>query len=313
MAKGTKIKTEEAKEISTFFSTALLKREKPASPITETDLENYIIEAIWKVFDKSRLEIASRSDMSEFDLVLKDARVMGFKIDGYKVLNPEGFTGKTLEVLTMVTITKKGFGVLKSLDFKSGVEEGSLKAYLLSQRLEGKPLIFVEPGNASTTIFAATPKKVSRIGEVGWGRENILKAIRDFFHIDEEADKSAAEKIYKRFINHELSPGILGKLDNIFKSSFRDLMAGIVNISRDTKELLSIDNIFMSISDSLAFPEDLYSRKFLFNDKRAKISKVDDSSYSENLLGFLDEKDRSYKRYNDMAKTRIKWINQSNS
>ncbi len=313
--KTAKLKTEQVKDISTFFSTATIRREHSESPITETDLENYIIEAIWKVFDKSRLEIASKSDMSEFDLVLRDARVMGFKIDGYKVLNPEGFTGKTLEVLTMVTITKKGFALFNGSFNSSGIEEGSLRAYLLSNRLEGKPLIFVESGNASTTIFASTPTKVSRVGEINWGKENILKAIRDLFQINQDSDKNTAEKIYKRFVSKELSPDLLSKLDSIFRSAFRDLIAGISDIVATTKELklLSTNNIFMSVNDSFALPEDLYQRRFLFDDKRAKITKVGDAKEGEDLRGFLDEKDSAYKKYNDIAKTRIKWLNQSNS
>lgn len=297
------------KDISTFFSSAVIKRESYQTPITETDLENYVAEAIWKVFDKSRLEIATKSDMSEFDLVLKDARVMGFKIDGHKVLNPEGFTGKTLEVSTMVTITKKSFGAFNL----KNVEEGALRAHLLRQNQGVGSLLFAETLATSTTIFAASVLRTSRLGEVKWGKDYVLKAIAEFFSLDMEKDKATAERIYKRFINKELSTAVLSKLENIFTASFKEFVSGVAELLREAKEFKSSPaSVFMNPAPAFTLPESIFQKKFLFNDKRAKISTVEPTSDGESLYALLEDRDKAYKHYNDIAKTRIKWVNQSN-
>ena len=296
------------REVSTILSTALLKREHHQSPITETDLENYIVEAVTKCFHKSRLEIASKANISEFDLLLRDARIMGFKIDGHKVINPEGFTGKTLEVLTLVTIIKKSFSFFKG----SGMaEEGSLRAHILSSqagsKLQEEALIYTETCTASTTVFASTPTKTWRIGEVAWGKADILNTIKEFFQTDE----ASSEKIYKRFINQELSPAIADKLENIFRSSFKVLISGVSNVIESARRInrsLNISfvkSISINAFDSFALPADLDSRRFLFNGKRVKII---DTGTDVDTAGFLAGLDASYKRYNDIVKTRIKWL-----
>lgn len=288
-----------AKDFSTILSTATIKRDNHQSPITETDLENYIVESVWKVFDKFRLEIASKSGISEFDLALRDARIMGFKVDGHKVSNPEGFTGKTIEVLTLVTIGKHG------------LEEGVLRAHIARDKSQVKSLLYIEAGDSMTSIFAATPDKAHRIGEVNWGKDNILSAISEFFQIEKD-DKAEAIKIYKRFVNGELSPYIFLKLESIFKSSFRNFAVELSNIVNSVKglKLASIESIFI---DTFAIPDSLCAKKFLFDGKRAKIIRRDESAHgNHSVTEFLDDKDKSYKRYNDIAKVRMKWIGAPN-
>lgn len=285
-------------EISTVISPALIKRENPQSPITETDLENYVIESIWRVFDRSRLDIASKCGASEFELGLKDARVIGFKIDGHKVVNPEGFTGKTIEILALVTVARKGLGLFSVKDV---AEEGCLKAYMLSSAKQARHLLYAETDDFSTKVFAVTPNKVSRVGEFDWGKANILKTIKEFFGGNSEA----AEAIYKRFLSGELSSAVTLKLEKILKGSLAGFVDRLADALKGVKDInfSEITDIFVK---SFHIPALAYGHRFTFHNKRAKIV---DAGNNHAVLEFIDDRSKCYERYNSIAKKRMKWMN----
>ena len=283
--------------VSTIISTTLIKRENCNSPITETDLENYLVESVWKVFDKSRLKIASKLDISEFDLALKNAQTFGFRIDGHKVLNPEGFTGKTIEISTLVTICRKWIDFLES----NVLEEGSVHAYIIGERSKKANVLYAKISDSNTEIFAVTPRKTSLIGRLEFGRLNVLNSIADFF----SADIRTADLIYKRLIAHDASPDTLKRLEKIFTDSFKDLVNGIYDIATSAKDLdiSAVSDIFMN---TFILPEGAYEKSFMFMDKRVKIKNANDAN--RDLSMFFEEKSRHYKSYNDVIRTRIKWL-----
>ena len=289
-------------EAATFIASYSFKRPNFHSPITETDLENYVVESVWKSFDKSRLELASKLGVSEFDLILKDAHIMGFKIDGHKILNPEGFTAKTFEVVALVTIARKSLGFFKSA---SAIEEGSIRAYMLHEKSKRNNLIYVESGESSTKVFVVTSKKTAKVNEIKWGREDVINAIGDSLG----SDKAISMAIYSRLINGDLSAAILEKLDKVFTATLRDFIVNLSEAVKSVKDLdrSEIDSIFIRI---FATPSFAHDRKFLFNNKRARMIRVEENA---DTAAFLSDKNKCYERYNDIARTRVKWLAPANA
>lgn len=261
---------------STIFSTAIIKREKAGTPITETDLENLAVEAIWKIFDRARLDIALRDGGSEFDLSLKEAKILGFKIDGHKVLNPEGFSGKTVEVSAFVSIGG------------AEIEEGSLRAYKL-MGLSGS-VIYLSPGDSKTPVFRASNGTAKKVGEINWGYADIIKSISESFGSDEKT----SETIYKRLVNRELSESVLTKLDALLRNSIKGMLASVEAIARPAGA------VFVG---GLALPDVFYGKKFLFGAKRVTIEK------ESSVLDLKEIEEGAYAGLNNIVKTRIKWTN----
>jgi cell division protein FtsA len=79
-------------------TSATLTRTSPNVPVTESELRDLIAEAQTQVLQKSRKELAWETGYREIEVQLVNSAVVGVKIDGYRVTNPIGFQGKTVEV-----------------------------------------------------------------------------------------------------------------------------------------------------------------------------------------------------------------------
>ncbi len=75
-----------------------LTRRNPNTPITQAELQEIISEAQKQILEKSRKELAWETGYREIEVQLVNSAVVGVKIDGYRVTNPIGFQGKSVEV-----------------------------------------------------------------------------------------------------------------------------------------------------------------------------------------------------------------------
>lgn len=78
-------------------STTLI-RKKISEPITSEELKTMIAGAQQQTLDKSRHDLAMETGYSEIDVQLINSAVVDVKIDGYRVTNPLGFTGRSVEI-----------------------------------------------------------------------------------------------------------------------------------------------------------------------------------------------------------------------
>ena len=74
-------------------STAV-SRKRPTDPITAEELQQMIGNAQVQTLEKSRRDLAMETGYSEIDVQLVNSAVVDVKIDGYRVTNPLGFTGR---------------------------------------------------------------------------------------------------------------------------------------------------------------------------------------------------------------------------
>lgn len=286
-------KTVNQDQISTNLSSVIINRQKPTNPISETDLENYCVESVWRLFNRYRASMAKKNGISELNVILIDAKIIGVKIDGYKVINPEGFTGKELEISILITVGTKQFNVAK---FSDNANMGSAISFMLREGFKDKSLMYAEIGERETSLFLSTPAESKMIGRVNWGREDVSRRMGSSLG----ASSEVAELILKRAVEEEISLRVLGKIK---KSIYDGISAFISEISKisNLSEKLEINRILIS---SIDLPEYAYAKKFLFMGKRVKMIKADERLSARE---FVEEKERPYMRFNELIRHRIKW------
>ena len=75
-----------------------LNRKRPQEPISAAELNEMIAGAQAQTLDYSRRELAMETGYSEIDVQLINSAVVDVKIDGYRVTNPLGFTGRSVAI-----------------------------------------------------------------------------------------------------------------------------------------------------------------------------------------------------------------------
>lgn len=280
----------------TIFSTVAIPRANPRETLSEIDLENYISQAIWKFFDKYRGAAAERLNASEMDLVLHDARVVAIKIDGHQVLNPQGFTGRTVEIVLGGTLTRRD-------DVEDGTqvfESGAVRAYLLAKQEDKKSLIYVEVGDGITKIFLVAPQYTSYLDEFEWGKSDLVGAVASTL----EVPRDLAYAIYLKYAGAETSPKFARVLDKIFDSVFFEFINELTGCLESSSRLFHEDIPPVYVR-SFPLPEEIFRKRMNLGKKTAKVSHVPEIKLEEMARDHIYS---AYPELNLLAKRRLKWL-----
>ena len=286
------------KSAVTIFSSIEITRDNPNDELGVVDLENYISQAIWKLFDTLRAEAAERLGINEVDLLLTDARIMGIKIDGHKVIDPRGFTGSSIEVFLAITMVRRD----KFVEDSYMLEGGSVRAYLLSKTSKSDNAVYLEIGENGTVMYLISPSKISYVSDFDWGSNVVIKAIQESLGILPES----AGEVYFRYADGNLSSHVSRKLDKIFYESFGDFVngtaMGIKNFSRSkTSKLLPI-----YVKSFIPIPESVHSKRFSLDKRRVRLIPANNHGGLREFVG--DEAHEIYQELNHLAQRRIKWL-----
>lgn len=287
----------DSKSAVTIFAYVDLLRDNPLEELGMVDLENHVSEAIWKLFDVTRAEAAERLGVNEVDLLLTDARVLGVKIDGNEVVNPEGFTGKKLEVLLSITMVRRD----KFAEASYLYEGGAVRAFLLARKNKLKEAFYVEVSDSSVDVFHINPSRIAHATGFEWGRENIHKSLQEELGVEDEA----ARKLYDVYISELVSPHVTRKFDRMIDEVFRELVDGVVvclkaNVSSRRK----LPPIYFK--SSFPVPNKIYKKRFAVGTRRFSFIPVEPEY---DIVEFIGEEIHSiYKELNQLAQRRIKWL-----
>ncbi len=244
-------------------------------------------------------------EVSDVDLILSSARVVGMKVDGHEVLNPYGFVGRGLEISLCVTMVKRG--ILEAYEEKDGTtaevfEKGSAVAYLLSKSLDIDYLMYAESENSLTRVFLATPIRTSYLGEFNWGRADIAKVYAENFGVPEET----GFEIYNKFVLGDASLAVLEKSRRLFYSSFKKFVDGLTLQVRNISELGLKKAPPIYIQAVFSLPEELGKKTFVLGRRRAKIKRLEGKIEVSDLVN--NPPYNVYEWLNQLAKRRIKWL-----
>jgi hypothetical protein len=302
---------------ATIFKSITIARPNPREELSATDLENHLAQAIWKCFDRLRSDASARLQVNETDLILADARVMGIKVDGHEVINPEGFIGREIELSLLLTLVRRDrIPAVGAHAF----EEGSVRAHASAATNNLRELIYVVSGNDITTVFRVSPAETGYLTEFVWGKNDLIKAVAAEFGADEET----ANGLYLKYAGGGASAHVAKKFDEIFHRVFGTFINGLTmavrgsvaphlteagkkhgSYSEKSNRLRAQTRLPAIYLQSFILPAFAWSRHFHLGDRNIKLIMAPEVGI-DRFLG--DESAGPYGELNRLAKRRIRWL-----
>ncbi len=212
-----------------------LKRENPRESLSVVELENILAQTVGRAFNQCRQEAARYLKMDDLDVVLANSRVVNFKIDGHRVLNPLGFQAEKIEAALELTLTTRGlFEEMRrflSAGWSASRPENSFffietaEAELsVIHKVQKLPLSMVRLGHFHSTFSVLEEAAVGHLrgrGKVRWTAQEIIAALQN----DWRVTHTAAEKVYHLFLRNETSSHGRKAMEKILAPAAKDLLA----------------------------------------------------------------------------------------
>lgn len=186
--------------VTTIHSSISLVREKSKIPIDEADLDNLVSQAIWKFYDRQRGKVASKMQINDLDVLLSDAQIKGIKLDNHKVVNPIGFSAKSVEFQLSATFTARDcINGLKTILPREQVvfigEDGPTLAYLISHSCKESSFLAASISPEETALFVAKENAINFLDTFSWGELTLKNALADYLSVSSEV----AGEILKKY------------------------------------------------------------------------------------------------------------------
>jgi hypothetical protein len=289
---------------SAVYSSKTITRETPRTEITESEIENAISQAIWKLFDEDRMLFSKRLDVSEMDVLMADVRVLYIKLDGAEVVNPIGFTAKNIEIgLTEVLITRELSESIKNATPKKGevvftFEPTASCAWLIQKSSKKKNFIIANVSDDKTFVYhSAEGEKISYVSDFNWGVGKVFEAIANHFSISDEA----ARKLLHLYVLENMSADMQKTLKVVVSNPFVEFSKGVTLAARNAK----INKpVLYVLNDELG---ELDPRNILWKEAGIKTNFLPSVNHEE--LAFSEMSGSNLKSpWNRLAKRRMKWL-----
>lgn len=292
----------ETDKFATYFNSVNTIRKKRQTEITQTELENYVAESLWRAYDSIRREASARLNTPEIDLGICNIKIAGMKVDNHKVVNAVGFSGRAVQITFMITVCKKNHAE-DSAGYYGSYDVGVVKAFALGEKLKSNSLIYAESGEDRTSIFSSFSGKAFRITNCNWGIENAVSALGKVFASD---DEEVNKLVYLRLAYGNVSAPISNKLQKTFLSSFKTLVNGLSKAVKGSAPASSgIPDVVLNAS---LLPEFIQKKNFIFGRKKAKMKQGDESITDREAVRFIKSKESIYEDLNEVARRRVRWL-----
>jgi hypothetical protein len=254
---------------ASIYGSVSLARDRMQAAITEADVENVISQGIWKMFDRERIRAALQMGIPEAELALSDVRVEEVRLDNHRVLDPIGFTARTISVRLMETLLPQPLletfqaelPKAKSAFFAEGGGVAA-RAFSLLHRTK-RDFLFLEVFSAATDVFSVQGEHIAYLDTVPWGIRDLERSVAEAFAVSE----TLAHEIIRRSTAGRVSTHFLRRLEKVLASSCETLTNGL----RKAAEKDGLSEAYVAPcagfaspegTGSLAIPEILFSGVF---------------------------------------------------
>lgn len=292
-----------AEEGTTVYSAFSLIRQDARKKIDETELQNAVSQVIWRMFDGERSVLARRLNISELDVILIDARVIGVKIDGAKILNPLGFSGNVIEIdlaetLVNRPLVEKASGLSgRGKEIVLALEPAASLAYSLREKSADENLVVAKIFSGKTCLYFSNSERTAYLSDFDWGENNLIEEAGRELGLN---SKIAAE-IIESYSRSEVSPYFFSKFRPYFSRALSGLVRGVA---------AAVHNAKINKPTVYAFGERLSKigkKHFGTRDDSFKLVFCPGESDKEIALKELSA-GRLNENLNKFAKRRIKWL-----
>lgn len=241
---------------TTFESVASVMRKNFSEPITEADMDNLASEAVWRVFDRQRSKIAKKMGVADVDVSLFSSRVKEIKIDGHKVVNPIGFTAKSLEFHLEHTCVSRDFvcDILKLFPPDKVAflgEAGTVLSRFIAEKSKDGNLYLADIFSNRTDIFSASKGKLFYADSLNWGKNNIINSLQSRLLLDSES----AGGILSAYLMAGGSKDFLRRIENIVLEESEFLAKGLESVIGDSSAEVCANPFF-------DIPPAIFSQRF---------------------------------------------------
>jgi len=289
---------------TSVYSSKVIGRENPKAEITESEIENAISQAIWRLFNEERMMFAKRLDLSELDVVMADVRVLYIKLDGGTVVNPIGFTAKNIEIgLAEILVTRELSENIKSSMPKKGelvftIEPTASCAWLIQKDSKKKDFAIARVAEEKTFIYSSMDgEKISYVSDFDWGVNSVLGSIGGHFGVED----AVARDLLRRYVREDMSVDMQKNLRGIVSEPFAEFSRGVTLAARNVK--ISRPVLYV-LNNELG---ELNPGNISWKESGVKMSFLPSVSHEELALHEMSGCD-PLSPWNRIAKRRMKWL-----
>jgi len=204
-------------------------REDKNVPVTFSEVDNFVGQAIGKVFTEVRKDASHALTTQEFDAILIDSRIVRCAVDNKELLDPAGALGRTLHVAIELTFTARPtYERVRFLFDREKfffTETGKASLHVL-QRFSSSPvgvLLLDAPQSFLLGYHAPKPFFAMHYGAIPWADTSFLETIAIRWGVPPVAQY----ELYDSYIRKELSLPILEELETAFLARAKGLFHAV--------------------------------------------------------------------------------------
>jgi len=226
--------------VTTIVSSVMVLRDTTGEVITDSDFDNLISQATWKVFDRQRMRAAEKMGVGDLAVALTDVKVMKIKLDGSRVLNPLGFKARAIEFQLLQTMSsKKVVEALKKIFPKAELEflkEGGMSTMEVLRKVDSAPnFLLADIFYDHTDIFWFEGNSMHFVDHFRWGIENLWRALEGALSVQGEI----AKVIWELYLDGKLSSRLARRFDQLILPELQLLAHGLnTYISRVSSKII---------------------------------------------------------------------------
>lgn len=203
------------------------EREHPKDPIIAIELENALAQAVGKAFTQSRKDAGELFGVDELDVMLAGSAVVEFAVQGHRVMNPVGFTGKIVTGVLELTLTRRD--LLEDIHRLVGRRDFFFthmgRAAVKGLEDMGKaPMALVKTDEEGSWVASMGGKKsgsLLRNTPITWSPSEFLSSIEDAWGVSHET----AKRIYDAYCEGRVSERSRQFLRRLFEEDLKALCA----------------------------------------------------------------------------------------
>ncbi|MBI5412218.1 hypothetical protein HZA43_03510 [Candidatus Peregrinibacteria bacterium] len=216
------------------------REEGKETKIDLSELQNIVHKLQWKAFGESRKALSEEMGYPEIDIKLIESAIVDIAIDGYKVSNPLGFQGKTIQLSIFNAFAPLvHFEALQAIVSEINLESLGIvsEPYALSRCLNEysseKSVILIDVGGFSTDLTLLEKGVLSGTKIFSIGSHTITKRIATELNISLEE----AEKIKLAYTSDKLEKKSKKWIEKIIVEDISVWLSGLILALSDFQQI----------------------------------------------------------------------------
>ncbi|GEM_PF-3320945 len=217
-------------EAVTVYERSVSLRENPRAAIDEGEIDNFISDTLWRLYERTKPRAIRALNISDADLLFRDASVFHLSVDEVPWGSEKEMKGRQMDLELSVTFASRDSNHrMESLlpDRASVVffaESGSVATRYLSQ-FHSRPFLFGAIDRQMVYLFLRTKDRIAHYDSFAWGWEKLEEVFAAAYNIS----PAVASSLFGILAQEEASPHVLRHFRLNAKKETRELLMGLTH------------------------------------------------------------------------------------